>query len=155
MKRPLTHTFFSMILVAGLGSSVSFADSTYTEICDTPARMASYLGPRLLTDAEAKALETSILAANKNFTNKTLRELIAKDGLFASSIYLQADAKAEEKIEKICVLVATGGVAFSVKEAIDRNKEVADKDERARAVQAAIRESDRHCFKFLRDRSTR
>lgn len=144
-----------MILVAGLGSAACFADSTYTEICDTPAKMATYLGPRLLGDSEAKALESSILSANKAFTTRTLRDLIAKDGLFASSIYVPVDTKAEEKIDRVCVLIATGGVAFSVKEAIDRNKDVADKDERDRAVQAAVRESDRHCFKFLRERSER
>ncbi len=152
MKKPFARKFFSIAFVSGLGSSFALADTKYTEICGTPAMMASLLGPRLLTDAESKAAEKGILAANKNFTERTLREQIAKDGLFASSPYAPNDLKAEEKIDKICLLLAVGGVSFSVKDSIERNKDVANKEEAAMAVQRAIRESDRHCFSHLHSR---
>jgi hypothetical protein len=136
-----------------LGSLSAFAAPTpgYFEVCGQPSKLGPFLGPKLiaLKTPDFAAALTLIQTAHSTYTLDSLKKLV-QVGVFASSPYVLADVKLQEKIEKICVMFSTGGAALGVAEAISRNANVTDPDERSRAIDDAIDTSDVKCFQEAR-----
>jgi len=156
----MLRTFTLAALVFSSLSGVAAPTTGYFEVCGKPSKLGPFVGPKFMAikSPEFGAALSLIQASHSAYTVESLTKAV-KGGVFASSPYVLSDVKLQEKLENICIMFSTSGAASGVADAIQRNANVSNVEERNRAIDDALDTSDIRCFqearKIDRDRDER